>query len=279
MSEENEVVDVEDVAVEENEVTVEEIDGDVVVVEEETGDEAAPEESSEAAPEESSEAAPEETSEAASEETSEAASEETSEAASEESSDEEVDDEENMLAKIDFTPKAETKSVMKIIEAALFVAAKAITVDTLAAKLELKKKETREALIKLYEAWSSRDSALTLVRVGDDETYSLQLKAEYNQDVKKFSSGGAIPEAVMRTLTIIAIKQPIMKSLLIKIRGSGAYTHVKDLATRGLIGITKKGRSSELRTTNEFAEMFGLPHDIGELKKIMAKQLGVKPDE
>jgi len=83
----------------------------------------------------------------------------------------------------------------------------------------------------------------------------------------------------MRTLTIIAAKQPIAKAQVVKLRGAGAYDHIKELLQNELILEEKKGRSSELRTTDRFSDMFGLPRDINEMKRVLAKSLGIKTEK
>jgi len=106
-------------------------------------------------------------------------------------------------------------------------------------------------------------------------SYQMALKSEYIEKVSKFAKGGAIAERYLRTLTVIALKQPILKSLVIKIRGSGAYEHIKYLLDNGLILGVKKGRSQELITTDKYAEMFGLPKDKQQMKATMISQLGL----
>ncbi|MHA1748670.1 MAG: SMC-Scp complex subunit ScpB, partial [Promethearchaeota archaeon] len=94
-----------------------------------------------------------------------------------------------------------------------------------------------------------------------------------------FAKGGAIAERYLRTLTVIALKQPILKSIVVKIRGSGAYEHIKYLIDNDLINAVKKGRSFDLTTTDKYSEMFGLPKNKMELKKAMIQQLGVEPSD
>ena len=119
-----------------------------------------------------------------------------------------------------------------------------------------------------------RSTALVIAQIGD--RYQMQIKPEYTEKVSKFAEGGAIAERYLRTLTVIALKQPIMKSLVIKLRGSGAYEHVKYLMENALIDGVKKGRSQELTTTEKYAEMFGLPKDREEMKRVMIAQLGLE---
>jgi segregation and condensation protein B len=169
------------------------------------------------------------------------------------------------------------KRKRNIVEAALFVAGKPISIEDISIKTEFKKKDIEQLLHELMLDYMERPTAMEIVQVADK--YVLQIKPEYTQDVKKFASGGAIPEAELKTLTIIALKQPLMKSTLIKLRGSTAYDHVKSLMNRGFIEAYKKSRSQELVTTDLFADTFGLAKDITTLKKQLIAQLGINPNQ
>jgi len=159
------------------------------------------------------------------------------------------------------------------IEASLYAAGKPLDVEELSTKLEIPKKEVRELINELAFDYLDRSTALVIAQMG--ERYQMQIKPEYTEKVSKFAKGGAIAEKYLRTLTIIALKQPIMKSMVIKLRGSGAYEHVKYLIDNALINGVKKGRSQELSTTDKYAEMFGLPKDKSEMKRVMIAQLGL----
>ncbi len=159
------------------------------------------------------------------------------------------------------------------IEAALYVAGRPLTVEELSTKLEISKNEVEKLINDVAINYLERSTALVINQVG--EGFQMTLKSEYIDKVSKFAKGGAIAERYLRTLTIIALKQPILKSLVVKIRGSGAYEHIKYLLDQGLISAVKKGRSQELSTTDKYAEMFGFPKDREEMKKIMVTQLGL----
>jgi len=165
------------------------------------------------------------------------------------------------------------------IEAALYASGKPLTIEILSTKLEIGKKEVGELINELAFDYLDRSTALIISQIGD--RYQMQIKQEYTEKVSKFAEGGAIAEKYLRTLTIIALKQPILKSLVIKLRGSGAYEHVKYLIDNGLIDAVKKGRSQELTTSEKYAEMFGLPKNREEMKRMMVAQLGLEeePDE
>ena len=67
-----------------------------------------------------------------------------------------------------------------------------------------------------------------------------------------------IEAPLIRTLAIIAYKQPIKQSVLVEIRGNKSYDHVKELEERGLINSEKFSRTKLLTTTRGFADYFGI---------------------
>ncbi|MEE9377227.1 MAG: SMC-Scp complex subunit ScpB [Candidatus Lokiarchaeia archaeon] len=160
-----------------------------------------------------------------------------------------------------------------LIEAALYAAGGPLTIEELSTRLEFPKKEVENLVNELAFDYLERTTALIIAQIGD--RYQMQIRPEYTEKVSKFAKGGAIAERYLRTLTIIALKQPILKSMVIKLRGSGAYEHVKYLIDNGFINAIKKGRSQELTTTDKYADMFGLPKDIRQMKSVMITQLGL----
>ena len=79
---------------------------------------------------------------------------------------------------------------------------------------------------------------------------------------------------VLKTLTVIALKEPIRQSYLKDLRGSNAYEHVAELLEQGLISRSKdkNGRSFNIRTTKKFQEYFKLKGDIKALVKKLNTQ-------
>ncbi len=157
------------------------------------------------------------------------------------------------------------------IEAALFVAGRPLGLEELSSKLELKQELIKNIINELAFEFLDRTTAIEIVQIGDK--YSMQIKPEYSEKVARFAAGGLIPQRIMRTLTIIALKQPILKSKLIKIRGSGAYEHVKWLLDNEFINANKKGRTHELITNQKFAETFGFSTNVEEMRKQIISQL------
>jgi segregation and condensation protein B len=163
-----------------------------------------------------------------------------------------------------------------LIEASLYAAGRPLTIEEISNKLEIPKREVEELVNEVAFEYLERSAALIIAQIG--EKYQMQIRPEYTEKVSKFAKGGAIAERYLRTLTIIALKQPILKSMVIKIRGTGAYEHVKYLLDNGFVDAVKKGRSQELTTTDKYADMFGLPKDKTELKRAMVTQLGIRDD-
>ena len=171
--------------------------------------------------------------------------------------------------------KAQLREFHKnLIEASLYAAGRPLNVEELSNKLEFSKKEVEVLINEVAFDYLDRSTALVIAQIGD--RYQMQIKPEYTEKVSKFAKGGAIAERYLRTLTVIALKQPILKSTVVKLRGTGAYEHVKYLIDNGFINADKKGRSHELTTTEKYADMFGLPKDKRLLKQAMITQLGIE---
>lgn len=159
------------------------------------------------------------------------------------------------------------------IEAVLFVTAKALTLDEIALYLDTEPEEIEEAILELIMDYSSRDGAL---EIDDENGYILQVKEDYTDIVEKICPIDLSP-AILRTLLVIALKQPIRQTELAKIR-SGAYEHVAELVEKGLVSKhkDKNGRSINLKTTAKFAEYFKLKGDTRALAQQLEKELEEK---
>ncbi|EKE02416.1 MAG: putative transcriptional regulator [uncultured bacterium] len=153
------------------------------------------------------------------------------------------------------------------IETVLFITAKAMQIDEIAEILKEDPAEVESALLDLIMDYSSRETAL---EIDDEDGYIIQVKQEYMDIVEKLVPVELKP-AVLRTLSVIAIKEPIRQTKLIELRGQSAYDHILELLDKGLI--TKKkdknGRSFVLKTTPKFAEYFKLKGDTKSLAKIL----------
>lgn len=162
------------------------------------------------------------------------------------------------------------------IEAVLFTTAKALKVKEISEVLGVESDVVEEALLELIMDYSSRDTAL---EIDDEDGYILQVKMEHMDIVEKLCPVELKP-AILKTLTVIALKEPIRQSYLKELRGSNAYEHVQELVEKGLISKhkDKNGRSFNLKTTQKFAEYFKLKGDVKALSKFLEIEKGIKDE-
>ena len=162
------------------------------------------------------------------------------------------------------------------IEAVLFVTANPLEIKEIAEILGADEVETENAMLDLILDYSSREGAL---EIDDENGYILQVKNDYLDIVEKLCPVELSPP-VLKTLTVIALKEPIRQSVLKEMRGSTAYDHVQELVKKGLISRTrdKNGRSFNIKTTPKFAEYFKLKGDTKALAKILEIDTNLKND-
>ena len=159
------------------------------------------------------------------------------------------------------------------IEAVLFVTARVLQIKDIAEILEEEPEVVEEALLELIMDYASRDGAL---EIDDENGYILQVKEDYSDIVEKICPIDLSP-AVLRTLLVIALKEPIRQTELVKLR-SAAYEHVAELVEKGLVSKhkDKNGRSINIKTTAKFAEYFKLKGDTRALAQQLEKDLAEK---
>jgi segregation and condensation protein B len=156
------------------------------------------------------------------------------------------------------------------IEAVLFLTDKPMKAQVIARTINEDVNVVRQALLELIHDYEERKGGLELA---DDNGYIIQVKDEYSSLINEFAPL-EVPLALLRTLSAIAIKQPVQQSEIIKIRGAGAYDHIRELITRELI-IKKdadEGRSPLLSTTKKFQEYFRLSGDGKSLRTELRKK-------
>lgn len=148
-------------------------------------------------------------------------------------------------------------SLKNHIEALLFLTDKPIKAAVIARTLNQDVQDIRKAMLELINDYETRNSAL---EIADEDGYMLQVKDEFSGLVDEFAPF-ELPTSLVRTLSAIAIKQPVAQSEVIKLRGAGAYDHIKELIARELIHRREDGRSPLLTTTKKFQEYFRLSKD------------------
>ncbi len=165
-----------------------------------------------------------------------------------------------------------------LVEAALFAAGRALTARELADLSGLSEEEARSAATSLAARWSDRCSGLEIRSFQD--SFVMQVRPDLAPLVAPVAPR-ELEAPLIRTLAVIAYRQPLPQSELIRLRGNKAYDHVRELERMGLISAPRKGRTRELCTTRGFAEYFGLESESPEAIRQAIGQgrrgLGVTP--
>ena len=159
-------------------------------------------------------------------------------------------------------------SLKSKIEATLFVTGKAMKINEISEIIHAPTEDIEEALLDLIMDYASREGAL---EIDDEDGYIIQVKNEYSYIVEQLIPIN-ISSSVLKTLSAIAIKQPVLQSDLVNIRGMSVYDHINYLLEEELITKKPKGKSFLIKTTTKFNEYFKLTGDTKELAQILDKQ-------
>ncbi len=154
------------------------------------------------------------------------------------------------------------------IEVILFWKNKPLSLNQLSETLNTNSTEVKKALMDLIREYELRDSGLQIVFRGSG--YVLEPKDEYLHLAQSFVPID-LKVGALRTLAIIALKEPVRQTQIIGLRGSGAYEHIKDLTEANWIKKEQVGQTFILRTTSAFKKHFKLSESGGELKEQLQK--------
>lgn len=156
--------------------------------------------------------------------------------------------------------EAKEREGLKVLEAVFFVSGRFLNMPELISLTDLNPIMIQELLGKLKEKYSSEDSAIEIVE--KNGLWKMDVKPDYHWIINKLATGQSeFSKAEQETLAIIAYKQPIKQSVLIKIRGNKAYDHIKKFNDLGLIKKKKMGHTHELNLSDEFYDYFNVPEN------------------
>ncbi len=160
---------------------------------------------------------------------------------------------------------------LALVEAALYVAGRPLNLKELCSVLNTRSKNKTKKLARtLMREYGSRNTALEILEL-KDERYVLQLKADFTPRVRKLVKRPLLSIGPLKTLAYIAYRQPVSQKRVVDVRGHHVYGHIKLLKETGLVVGERRGRSTFLRTTEYFADYFGLSHDLSSMKKQLKK--------
>lgn len=156
------------------------------------------------------------------------------------------------LEEIDYSKELESS---KKIEATLFIAGRFLSIQELISLTDVNPIILKKILSDLQDKYKS--SGITIIN--KDNLWKMDVSPEYTSIVNKLATGSSeFSKAEQETLAIIAYKNPVKQSVIVKIRGNKAYEHIKKFAELGLISKKKIGHTAELSLSENFYDYFHL---------------------
>ncbi len=157
----------------------------------------------------------------------------------------------------------DVREIKSIIESLLFTWGDPLELKDITSILEIGEKEVKDILEEMIDDFDYNRRGLKIIKIKD--TYQLGTRSEHFEWLKKLSNPRMtknLSNAAIETLSIIAYRQPIIKSDIEIIRGVRCDKAIETLVERGLIEekgrLERTGRPILYGTTNEFLRYFGL---------------------
>jgi segregation and condensation protein B len=149
------------------------------------------------------------------------------------------------------------KEDLKIPEAVFFISGRFLSMQELISLSDLNPIIIGDLIERLKDKYNREESALEIVE--KNGLWKMDVRQEYSNIINKMATGSSeFSKAEQETLAIIAYKQPIKQSVIIKIRGNKAYDHIKKFSDLELIKKKKAGHTHELSLSEDFYEYFSV---------------------
>ncbi|MEK6847276.1 MAG: SMC-Scp complex subunit ScpB [Nanoarchaeota archaeon] len=165
---------------------------------------------------------------------------------------EEIDGARETIDELDSTRELEN---LRKLEAALFVSGKFMNLKELVSLTDLNPILLRKLLRDLETKYNG--SGIEVIQ--KDDLWKMDVASDFVYMVNRLATGSSeFTRAEQETLAIIAYKQPMKQSVLIKIRGNKAYDHVAKFVEMGLITKKKIGHTYDLSLSDSFYDYFSV---------------------
>lgn len=143
----------------------------------------------------------------------------------------------------------------RIIESALFISARSMSVDELGKLTGIAAPGFVKALLEeLKREYEERASAIEIVEI--ENKWLMRVKDAYVGRVKVFAQEAEINKSALRTLAYVAKHDGVLKSEIAHKIGPQIYSDVKELVQKGFLKQVKAGRSKRLFLTDKFRQYF-----------------------
>ncbi len=163
------------------------------------------------------------------------------------------------------------KEDLKRLEAVFFISGRYLTIQELVSLSDLNPISVKELIQELKKRYNNDDSAIEILE--KNGMWKMDVGSKYSNVINKIATGNSeFSRSEQQTLAIIAYKQPLKQSVLVRIRSNKAYDHIKKFHDLGLIKKKRLGHTYELTLSDDFYNYFNLGKSEGknvieELKK------------
>ena len=157
-----------------------------------------------------------------------------------------------------------------LLESALFVADKPLSLHRLSSIVGIgSESEIKELIEGIQGDLKKADRGIDLIET--PEGYEFRVKPEYRNNVAKLAPFSDLSDGMMRTLAIVAVKQPVKQSVIVRYQGNKAYGYIDALEKKGLVKTERYSRTKLVGTTPDFEKYFG--KSSIEIKNVMKEEL------
>ena len=141
----------------------------------------------------------------------------------------------------------------KKVEAALFISGKYMTLQELVALTDVNPILLKKILSDLQDKY--KDFGINILQ--KNNSFKMDVSENLTWMINKLATGSSeFTKAEQETLAMIAYKQPMKQSVVIKIRGNKAYEHIRKFVDLNLLHKKKLGHTAELSLTDQFHVYF-----------------------
>lgn len=166
------------------------------------------------------------------------------------------------------------EDVKSKVEAVLFMTGRAMSVEEIAQFCNLGSVGVvKDALRALTGEYGARESGLEVIE--REGKYQLSIRRIYTSLTTKLVTSCELDTPTQATLALIAYKQPVHQSEIIKMRGNSAYDHIHLLRDQEFVTAEKQGRTRLLKLAPKFYDYFDV---VEETLKQKLREVA-KPEE
>ena len=179
--------------------------------------------------------------------------------------------------KNDASSPEDTEEIKGIIEAILFTMGESVSLEKLAAVLELGKEDTKYIIQQMMSEYEKQNRGIQIIELeGAYQMCNKKQMYEYLIRIARQPKKQVLTDVLLETLSIIAYKQPVTRIEIEKIRGVSSGHAVNKLVEYNLVcevgRLDVPGRPLLFGTTEEFLRSFGV-NSIDELPQPQPEQV------